>query len=559
MKTIAPTPRWQVLACGMLLGAFAAAPAFAVHDGGTPLFELDGNAIENGIADDWETIFHDGGNAIETVTIFDTVAAFAADDVFVQGGSKDERDISAAGITNQYWRHGAGSSPDKNDIVHAFAAAYRTGVNADGDLIIYFGLSRLANDGDAAVGFWFFKNDVTKGAAPNFNGVHAVGDILVTADFKRGGSASVINVFKWIGNQAGGPLQLLASSASSGGFVDPNTGVFCIAGDLACATANSGNTPVPDSMKPYYYKSSGVFESDVFPQGTLFEGGVNFTRLLGDPEICFSSFLGMTRTSASTTAQLKDFAIGDFNLCGLEVTKVCENPRLNAAQDKIIYDIRGTVTAIGGTVSGVALSDNPPADGAFERYDCDTDASMGNFPLASLNGTACWRNTITVDLIDNGASDTVTATADAFGAALTAQDTAICPQLQINPDISVTKACETVVTVSGGKVVAKVNVSGQVCNTGDTNLYDVEVIDVGISTDPDPLLQVPLLAPAACEDYSGSYFPGAALDEHGNPTSDPTQVLFRDTVEASATTILGSDITSDPAHASCPLCDCPDC
>ena len=76
---------------------------------------------------------------------------------------------------------------DKNDIAHAFAAAY----DHDGDLIVYFGLDRYASNGDAQVGFWFVKGAVGLTGGPangGFTGQHTIGDILVQIDFENGGA-----------------------------------------------------------------------------------------------------------------------------------------------------------------------------------------------------------------------------------------------------------------------------------------------------------------------------------------------------------------------------------
>ena len=172
--------------------------------------------------------------------IVDSVAG--NDDMFTGGGSKDVRDISQWGST-------ISEPPDKNDIEHAFAAAY----NVNGELIIYFGLDRYSTSGDSAMGFWFFKNTITD-SATGFNGVHAVGDILVTSDNVNGGAVSVINVFRWVGGQ--NPLQLLASSEGGAGNTDAN-GVFCLNNTFACAIRNATPQPVPASWGGLHVQGPG--------------------------------------------------------------------------------------------------------------------------------------------------------------------------------------------------------------------------------------------------------------------------------------------------------------
>src|SRR5439155_10953136 len=104
-----------------------------------------------------------------------------------------------------------GSKPQaKDDITHAFAAMYTDA--ATGDVILYAGLDRYDNSGDATAGFWFLQNAIgenagvtTNGGHP-FVGTHSDGDILLVSDFTVGGSVSTIKVFRWTGNDASGSL-----------------------------------------------------------------------------------------------------------------------------------------------------------------------------------------------------------------------------------------------------------------------------------------------------------------------------------------------------------------
>ena len=294
-----------------------------------------------------------------------------------------------------------------------------------------------------------------------------------------------------------------------------------------------------------------------FPDAAFFEGAIDLTALGLDE--CFTQFLAESRSSTSITASLQDFATPaeGFTLCNIDVTKNCTNPRLNAAQDAIIYDISGTVTAT-GNVSNVTLSDNPPADGAFQRVDCaDPTMVIGPFPLASLNSgeVACYLNTITVPLGQNGLSDTVTATAETVtGVVLTDSTTAKCPNLQISPALSITKDCTSVFEVVDNQgvsqVVVKVNVSGTVCNTGDSNLSNVTVTDDKAGQ---LLVDRTSLTPNTCATFSGQY----------TASELPSAAGFTDTATATATDIFGDPVPKpgDPQQsdmaACCPLCPPP--
>ena len=122
-------------------------------------------------------------------------------DQFQGGGSKDNNDL------NQ-WLWKEGEPLDKDDITNTYVAGYSAPetVGGEGDLIIYYGLDRLANNGTAQVGFWFFQDDsVGKGTTAggggfNFTGAHEVGDVLVQSSFTSGGRVSNVSVFEWVGS-----------------------------------------------------------------------------------------------------------------------------------------------------------------------------------------------------------------------------------------------------------------------------------------------------------------------------------------------------------------------
>ena len=257
---------------------------------------------------------------------------------FTGGGSKDVNDI------NQ-WLWGGSSVPAKDEITNAYAVAFTNpftvGQNLAGDTIVYFGMDRIATNGDATVAFWFFVKPVglVGTSSGTFSGLHTagvvaangtittVGDIQVISDFTTGGSVPEVIVRMWVGGNAGdpdhlrtdpawspnSPLQLLLNTTTA----DCNTPG--LAGDLACATVNSSAVTAPWR----YIPKSG--SGTQFGEGAFFEGGLNLSRLVGvaGTAACVSSFMAQTRSATSVTAQLKDFALGEFNTCGkLTINKV---------------------------------------------------------------------------------------------------------------------------------------------------------------------------------------------------------------------------------------------
>jgi hypothetical protein len=201
--------RWAALTLvvsGILL-FFSVTVVLAVHDLG--IFELDRNTTDQaGGGDDWVMLYAGGGSAESfTGILSDTVAPGQQ---FQGGGSKDSNDISQ-------WLWQPGEPLDKDDITNAYAGAYIYGgpekcpvgnpprpyCTQPGDLIIYYGLDRFANNGSAQVGFWFFKIQLPHQCL-------AIGRLSVqwrSRSRGRPGSEQLlprwiinsISVFKWVG------------------------------------------------------------------------------------------------------------------------------------------------------------------------------------------------------------------------------------------------------------------------------------------------------------------------------------------------------------------------
>ena len=267
----------------------------------TGLFELDGNATTTS-THDWDQVFADNNvepppvsGALASAFVTDKVNS-NTDDIFQGGGSKD-----TLGIQQGRWLFTDSKPQPKDDITHAYAAAYTDPSN--GHLILYAGLDRFDNSGDATAGFWFFKNEIsenpnvtTNGGHP-FVGTHSDGDILLVSDFTQGGSVSTIKVFRWTGNDATGGLVAVSTGNPSAG----NT----------FAIVNGAPISVPWS----YTNKSGANQPAA---GEFLEEGIDVTAL--GLEGCFASFLAETRSSQSPTATLSDFVVGNFPLCSLAAT-----------------------------------------------------------------------------------------------------------------------------------------------------------------------------------------------------------------------------------------------
>lgn len=549
----------------MILAVLGPAPAYAVHD--TNTFELEGNVADNsaaGAPDDWQSV-RSGVNALPSCSTSPPPCLIAKTmgtpttptnleirdpaplSIFTGGGSKDDLDIPK-------WKWKNGSVPDKDNITNAYAAAYNVG----GELVVYFGADRFDNSGDANMGFWFFQQNVTPkdltGQSAGFNGTHTVGDLLILATFTGGGTTVGIQVLEWVGsggNEGGGTLQIIGTVNQAKCGVSGS--------DDFCAITNpaAGETP------PWPYLSKDNTTS--FPQATFFEGGINVSdvfRGLGTGIPCFSSFMAETRSSSSVNAVLKDFVLGAFPVCGVEVTKDCTTPELIGNQIK--YTIRGKVTNTGfGTLSNIQLVDVPATTNPIGFVTCPPITPEVAVPApASLTAgqEVCYKG----DFLSatNAPQDTVTVTASTGGgASVTDSATDTCPQLSLSPLISVSKTCETSLVAEGGVVKVKVTISGDVCNTGDTPLTNVTVTDTDAGGG-NPLTLSPAgttlpVAPVngtSCKTFSTFYFPSSF-----DPV-DPGLAHFSDTVTAEGTppAITGSGPVSATDTAHCFLCPVPE-
>ena len=533
-------------------------PAFSVHD--TTVFELDGNVADpGGGGDDWATANFGGLGGLQLAKT-GVVPDAAPATIFTGGGSKDDLDLNGPLSGAGGWKHKNGSVPDKDDITNAYAVAY----NVNGKLVIYAGADRFDNSGDAFMGFWFFQNQVAlapiQGNAGAFIGQHAKGDVLVLANFTGGGTTVKIEVLEWVGTggNVNGTLQRIAG-------IEGGTAATCssgLANDPYCGITNvtGGETP------PWTYRSKSGTPS--FPAATFFEVGINITDVFAAANAgsvpCFSSFMAETRSASSVSAVLKDFALGSFPVCGIAVSKQCKNPQL-ASDTTIRYTIEGRVQNTGfGTLTNVNLSDNPVAESAFQRFACSGDlptgSALGGFPT-TLNPlqSVCYRSTFLTAI--NGQDDVVTATGSAGSSTVTAQAGFDCPNIQLSPAIAVDKTCAAALEVQNSKLVVRIDVAGNVCNTGDSTLTNVSVTDTDVAGNllGSLLTLAPPVPPATvgeCKSFKASYFPSSAEDQlnPGTSTLVPGLAKFSDTVTATGTAPLGFQVQPGTFTAHCTLC-----
>lgn len=548
---------WAVLAAAPIVGS----PALALDVDTLGLFELDANPQDdanNDPDDDWDTP-PDGANggSVQFTGIIPDVGG-AGDKIFA-GNNKDIHEINT-------WTHKPGplTGPDKNDLTNAYAAAYESG----GNTVVYFGADRYSNDGDAFMGFWFFRtkpivnNDGSiTGTHTDGDGVNGGGDVLVLVNYPQAqGATPEIQVLYWETSCA----RAANNNPQPGQCADVNlllkakqTAAACSAGvanQNFCALTNAGDVASPWDYTP----KQGT--DDVFPEESFYEGGINLSILGGDS--CFSSFMAETRSSKEYNATLKDFVLSDFELCSVAIVKNCTAGEVNEGETAFVYTYDITVTNDGsGSLYDLTIVDDSGTPG--NTADDDTFTLAG--PLAkdashTFNGT--FESTL------NPPTNTATVTAagsDGGATTITDSDDDECPQVSRSPAIEVTKCCTTALTVEGDNVVVAVNYSGQVCNTtggagqpAAIGLSNVTVTDdsgtPSDASDDQVVFGPASLAAGICQGYTGSYLPATVND------SSPDLATFTDTVTAIGTAPLGFGQATDTGSDTCPICNgvCPD-
>jgi hypothetical protein len=356
------------LVVALALGLYWIAGAQAVHDATGDFFELgpgpaaDEGGLTNilgyagtngtepdGVGPDWSDLFNADGTKKKTggdvnkadceengtqgiLNYGATVASPGFECAFIAdpssaGGATDPTTFSGFGTSNKNndpisgpaagsdcavrqltaqqctpWGWDKGNVPAKDDLTNVYA--YEVINPANGHVIVYGGLEREDPSGDSYVDLEFFQNPVdvcrnAQGAATPtcFTGVRKDGDVIVSMNFVQGGGIGSVEVRKFseANNSYGNPV----GAASGQGCFNKNGG----SGDDICAFNNGGN--IDGGPWPNYDNHGKLITT--LQANAFTEMGVDLTAVLGESP-CISTFMGKTRSSASFTSELKDFA-----------------------------------------------------------------------------------------------------------------------------------------------------------------------------------------------------------------------------------------------------------
>jgi hypothetical protein len=535
------------------------------------VFEIDdGNAIDDKAAgfepeDDWDSIIPPSGPPFPDADADALLSTFndgnRGGTLFTKG-SKDIDPISE-------WRFREGSVPPGNDFINTYAGAYN---NAAGDLLLVCGGDRYQTQGSFAIGCWFFQDEVMASGG-SFTGGHTDGDVLITAEF-GGQGVDVVNVFQWQGDDATGSL---VQQLDLGG----QTNFQCSQNDLAlieaCGETNLEPIDIPWEPGSTYKNQDG----ELVPAGTFIEVIINVTELFPEGSGCFTAFMATSRASAELNAELKEFALGDFNVCEVTFDKECNGGEYNTLTgtvdlEYVIY-VKNTGAAPVGTAEVMddrCTPDNLADDelvsfGPLGSGEESSQTKSCSLALPLPNTVPAAQNTI-YDAFASTGPDGTGAIVDTVFGDLGPGDPCIenmdgtacssaggCP-IDSNPSLMIEKDCVTRVVVDEGAVKVKVLFNGIFTNDSSSPPTPLQNVVVTDQTTGGTLLLVDqdgvaylggILEPGDSLFFGDMYFPDSVNSEC------PEEAAFMNTVTGSAdNAINGEAVTPEDATATCRLC-----
>ena len=329
---------------------------------------LHSQIIIDGDPSDWPAVLNNPANTKKAFK-HDPFDVLHVDDQWTGGSS----DTGANPSTHWFWANG--NSNDKGDIANAGAVLLGTK--------LYFFGDRTAANGNAQIGFWFFKDDVRptgngSGSSP-FTGEHVNGDILIISNFVNGGGNAQPSIYIWAGKTDVNPGALILV-----------TGV----GLDAALTTNSSVVNVPTGqmfngeMWTFYPKFG---ETETYPNPLFFEGYLDLATLPGEYNACFQRFLLETRNSQSISASLQDLVAGQFYGIPPAPTAIsnafCGTGSVSLSASGCNGTLKWYTSAIGGVAIGEGSPFNTPEISETTTYyvSCTVDGCEG--PRTAVTAT----------------------------------------------------------------------------------------------------------------------------------------------------------------------------
>ena len=382
-----------------ILGSDSAGPDWA------DLFDANGDFKDvnpaNGIDD-----FKDFGGIAAAFVADDLATGNLQDRTVFGGGSNKNNDLIST------WTWQTGNTPAKDDISNAYTyATLSTQAGFEGDLVIYAGIERLTPNGDSHVDIEYNQaaigldkdlecdndgvaNDGSGDPDPSdskpceFVNEKTAGDFIVSMDFTNGGDLGSLTIHKWDGFDYVQVIDPIIGEGCNPEFSNGDT----VAEDAVCGFSNDSSI----DGGPWLNFDNHGDEITLLEQNAFTEFGINVTEVLGQT-LCINSVNFHTRTSQSFTAELKDFALSDFNVCGsLKIKKVDQDGNAqsgvgftvtgpNSFNENCITDQNGECNfsdVLPGTYS--VTEPSPPTGFQFAGCEGEVDGS----PVADASGDA---------------------------------------------------------------------------------------------------------------------------------------------------------------------------
>ncbi|WP_188369461.1 Ig-like domain-containing protein [Muriicola marianensis] len=278
----------------------------------------------------------------------DQITGSTNDQTTFTGGKNGENPMTKWGVQTS-------PVPDKTDIVDAGVHMRRDGVDVTDDLWVALMISTLSSSGNHFIDFELFVNELQV-SGPNFlnsgtqeghtawefdagGNVTQIGDMIIGFSY-GGGGVSGVEVRLWVrrsdfvpGTSPGGTSTFTWGTNIDGGSTYGYGQIVVPAGALL-----SRVNPLTTTGPPWGTNNTSGYTAN-FSADYFAEVGVNFTQLGFDPRALFgpgaacdspfSAVLAKSRSSASFTSNLKDFA-GPYDFlgsaAGTQVNTTIEDP-----------------------------------------------------------------------------------------------------------------------------------------------------------------------------------------------------------------------------------------
>jgi len=391
---------------------------YAVHDED---FQLDGDVLAAtdafpfpGITRhvDWDSIFDANGNSkLPDPPVSATGFRHAAftrdfglnanntfntlDDTTYTTGSKDTLPITGG------WDCTVSNNVNsKTDIINAYTVDYID--PATNQKILYFGMERNVNTGDANIAFWFLQGEAnceSPGGTTHWTGHHTNGDLLIVSAFTKGGKVSGIDAYAWQCPAGSTPAQCDANGSLNTVSVAPGF-------DCRSSQAFNGHDPIPAGDKSCAVSNLGGISGipwltvkkttvgHALDTAEFYEGGINLT-LSGFGDKCFNTFVGDTRSSQELGATIFDYARGELGECASTTTTMQNQANPVSIGTGTVPNVHDSATI---TVEGISSF-----NGTVQFYLCGPSANVITGPCD--DGTTQGHNTG----VKIGAAQSVTA------------------------------------------------------------------------------------------------------------------------------------------------------